>query len=98
MSLMSYVLFNSTVVISQLPRQVLSVTMVIRPYKLSEQGEITKRVTSIKEMARMDVLYSDKTLNRLTVDKLSLRSVFTTNFKLSYFKSLKFSFRFILYR
>ena len=73
MSLMSYVLFNSTVVISQLSRHVLSVTMAIRSYKLSEQGAITKRMTAIEEMAGMDVLCSDKTgtltLNKLTVDK-----------------------------
>ncbi|CAG7893946.1 unnamed protein product, partial [Brassica rapa] len=52
---------------------VLSVTMAIGSHRLSQQGAITKRMTSIEEMAGMDVLCSDKigtlTLNKLTVDK-----------------------------
>ncbi|KAI8025579.1 Plasma membrane ATPase 1 [Camellia lanceoleosa] len=52
---------------------VLSVTMAIGSHRLAQQGAITKRMTSIKEMAGMDVLCSDKvgtlTLNRLTIDK-----------------------------
>ncbi|KAL4300259.1 hypothetical protein AHAS_Ahas17G0183000 [Arachis hypogaea] len=52
---------------------VLSVTMAIGSHKLSQQGAITKRMTAMEEMARMDVLCSDKTgtltLNKLTVDK-----------------------------
>ncbi|KAH9665531.1 ATPase 10 plasma membrane-type [Citrus sinensis] len=63
---------------------VLSVTLAIASYRLSQlvqisiptesynTGAITKRMTKIEEMARMDVLYSVKTaaitLNRLTVD------------------------------
>ncbi|XP_052300256.1 ATPase 10, plasma membrane-type-like isoform X3 [Citrus sinensis] len=51
---------------------VLSVTLAIASYRLSQLGAITKRMTKIEEMARMDVLYSVKTaaitLNRLTVD------------------------------
>ncbi|XP_048611809.1 ATPase 9, plasma membrane-type-like [Brassica napus] len=52
---------------------VLSVTMAIGSHHLSQQGAITKRMTSIEEMAGMAVLCSDKigtlTLNKLTVDK-----------------------------
>ncbi|XP_047341253.1 ATPase 4, plasma membrane-type-like [Impatiens glandulifera] len=52
---------------------VLSVTMTIGSHRLSQQGAITKRMTTIEEMAGMDVLCSDKTgtltLNKLTVDK-----------------------------
>ncbi|KAH1161871.1 hypothetical protein GYH30_000658 [Glycine max] len=52
---------------------VLSVTMAIGSHRLSQQGAITKRMTSIEEMAGMDVLCNDKTgtltLNKLTVDK-----------------------------
>jgi H+-transporting ATPase len=52
---------------------VLSVTMAIGSHKLSKQGDITKRMTSIEEMAGMEVLHSDKTgtltLNKLTVGK-----------------------------
>ncbi|GFS33941.1 adaptin family protein [Actinidia rufa] len=51
----------------------LSVTMAIDSHHLSQQGAITKRMTTIEEMAGMDVLCSDKTgtltLNRLTVGK-----------------------------
>ncbi|XP_047336881.1 ATPase 4, plasma membrane-type-like [Impatiens glandulifera] len=51
---------------------VLSVTMTIDSHCLSA-GEITKRMTTIEEMACMDVLCSDKTgtltLNKLTVDR-----------------------------
>ncbi|XP_021761848.1 ATPase 10, plasma membrane-type-like [Chenopodium quinoa] len=58
---------------------VLSVTLAIGSHRLSQQGAITKRMTSIEEMAGMDVLCSDKTgtltLNRLTVDR-SLIEVF----------------------
>lgn len=48
---------------------VLSVTMAIGSHRLSQQGAITKRMTAIEEMAGMDVLCSDKTLNKLSVDK-----------------------------
>jgi H+-transporting ATPase len=52
---------------------VLSVTMAIGSHRLSQQGAITKRMTSIKEMAGMEVLCSDKTgtltLNKITVGK-----------------------------
>ncbi|KAG6421481.1 hypothetical protein SASPL_118034 [Salvia splendens] len=45
--------------------------MAIGSHRLSQQGAITKRMTAIEEMARMDVLCCDKTgtltLNRLTV-------------------------------
>ncbi|KAL2321844.1 hypothetical protein Fmac_026223 [Flemingia macrophylla] len=58
---------------------VLSVTMAIGSHKLFEQGAITKRMTAIEEMARMDVLCSDKTdtltLNKLTVDKSLVESM-----------------------
>ena len=51
---------------------VLSLTMAIGSHK-SEQGAITKRMTTIEEMAGMDVVCSDKTgtltLNKLTADK-----------------------------
>ncbi|GLU01143.1 hypothetical protein SLE2022_184680 [Rubroshorea leprosula] len=51
----------------------LSVTMAIGSQRLSQQGAITKRRTAIEEMARMDVLCSDKTgtltLNKLTVER-----------------------------
>ncbi|KAI3984484.1 hypothetical protein MKX01_033977 [Papaver californicum] len=61
---------------------VLSVTLAIGSHRLSQQGAITKRMTSIEEMAGMDVLCSDKTgtltLNRLTVDR-SLIEVFNKN-------------------
>ncbi|KAF7140039.1 hypothetical protein RHSIM_Rhsim06G0128800 [Rhododendron simsii] len=60
---------------------VLSVTLAIGSHRLSQQVQlliaieaITKRMTAIEEMARMDVLCSDKTgtltLNRLTVDQI----------------------------
>jgi len=59
----------------------LSVTMAIGSYRLSEQGAITKRMTAIEEMAGMDVLCSDKTgtltLNKLSVDR-SLVEIFAT--------------------
>ncbi|GLU01152.1 hypothetical protein SLE2022_184760 [Rubroshorea leprosula] len=52
---------------------VLSATMAIGSQRLSQQGAITKRRTAIEEMARMDVLCSDKTgtltLNKLTVER-----------------------------
>ncbi|KAL9460650.1 hypothetical protein AB3S75_003783 [Citrus x aurantiifolia] len=52
---------------------VLSITLAIASYRLSQRGAITKRMTAIEEMARMDVLCSVKTaaltLNRLTVDR-----------------------------
>ncbi|GLU05536.1 hypothetical protein SLE2022_226330 [Rubroshorea leprosula] len=52
---------------------VLSVTMPIGSHHLSQQGAITKRMTAVEEMARMDALCSDKmgtlTLNKLTADK-----------------------------
>ncbi|GKV50368.1 hypothetical protein SLEP1_g57075 [Rubroshorea leprosula] len=52
---------------------VLSATMSIGSQRLSQQGAITKRRTAIEEMARMDVLCSDKTgtltLNKLTVER-----------------------------
>ncbi|WZY77304.1 hypothetical protein YC2023_023688 [Brassica napus] len=52
---------------------VLSVTMAIGSHHLSQQGAITKRMTSIEEMDGMDVLSSDKIgtliLNKLTVGK-----------------------------
>ncbi|RZB69036.1 Plasma membrane ATPase, partial [Glycine soja] len=52
---------------------VLSITMAICFHRLSQQGAITKCITTIEEMAGMDVLCSDKirtlTLNKLSVDK-----------------------------
>ncbi|CAL5359613.1 unnamed protein product [Camellia sinensis] len=52
---------------------VLSITLAIGSHRLSQQGAIAKRMTSIEEMAGMDVLRSDKTrtltLNRLTIDQ-----------------------------
>ncbi|KAE8661840.1 Plasma membrane ATPase 1 [Hibiscus syriacus] len=61
---------------------VLSVIMAIVSRRLSQQGAITKRMTTIEEMSGMDVLCSDKigtlTLNKLTVDK-SLIEVFVNN-------------------
>ncbi|KAJ1422494.1 P-type ATPase [Sesbania bispinosa] len=48
---------------------VLSVTMAIGSHRLSEQGAITKRMTTIEEMEGMDVLCSDKT-GTLTLNKL----------------------------
>ncbi|GKU87496.1 hypothetical protein SLEP1_g1890 [Rubroshorea leprosula] len=52
---------------------VLSAPMAIGSQRLSQQGAITKRRTAIEEMARMDVLCSDKTgtltLNKLTVER-----------------------------
>ncbi|GLU01156.1 hypothetical protein SLE2022_184800 [Rubroshorea leprosula] len=57
----------------------LSVTMAIGSQRLSQQGAITKRRTAIEELARMDVLCSDKTgtltLNKLTVER-NLTEVF----------------------
>jgi len=62
---------------------VLSVTMAIGSHRLSQQGAITKWMTSIEEMARMDVLCIDKTgtltLNKLTVDK-NIIEVFTKGY------------------
>lgn len=40
---------------------ILSVTMAIGSHRISQQGAITKRMTTIEEMAGMDVLCSDKT-------------------------------------
>ncbi|GMH20353.1 hypothetical protein Nepgr_022194 [Nepenthes gracilis] len=61
---------------------VLSVTMTIEFYHLTEQGGITKSMTAIKKMAGMDVLCGNKTgtlnLNKLTVDK-SLIEVYPKN-------------------
>nr|P15718.1 RecName: Full=Putative Pol polyprotein from transposon element Bs1; Short=ORF 1 [Zea mays]AAA66269.1 unknown protein [Zea mays]CAA34210.1 unnamed protein product [Zea mays] len=58
---------------------VLSVTMSIGAYRLAQQGAITKRMTTIEEMAGMDVPCSDKTgtlpWTKLTVIK-SLVDVF----------------------
>eukprot|EP00873_Tetraselmis_striata_P006578 jgi/Tetstr1/426842/TSEL_017057.t1 len=55
---------------------VLSVTLALGAYKLAEKGAIVSRLTSIEEMAGMDVLCSDKTgtltLNKLSVDKTNL--------------------------
>ncbi|PKH63905.1 hypothetical protein CRG98_050234, partial [Punica granatum] len=52
---------------------VLAVTMAIGCHRLSQQGAITTRITAYEDMARMDVLCSDKTgpltLNKLSVDK-----------------------------
>ncbi|KAI8032658.1 ATPase 6, plasma membrane-type [Camellia lanceoleosa] len=52
---------------------VLSVRLASGSHRLSQQGAIMKRMTAIEEMARMDVLRSDKTrtltLNRLTIDQ-----------------------------
>ncbi|KAJ9682520.1 hypothetical protein PVL29_018439 [Vitis rotundifolia] len=52
---------------------ILSITMAIGSHRLFQQGAITKRMTTIEEIAGMDVLYSDKTgtltLNKLTVDR-----------------------------
>ncbi|WVZ55310.1 LOW QUALITY PROTEIN: hypothetical protein U9M48_005984 [Paspalum notatum var. saurae] len=52
---------------------VLSVTMAIGSHSLALKGAITKRMTTIEEMAGMDVLCSDKTgtltLNKLSVDR-----------------------------
>ncbi|GKU87492.1 hypothetical protein SLEP1_g1886 [Rubroshorea leprosula] len=57
----------------------LSVTMATGSQRLSQQGAITKRRTAIEELARMDVLCSDKTgtltLNKLTVER-NLTEVF----------------------
>ncbi|WVZ14422.1 hypothetical protein V8G54_011988 [Vigna mungo] len=51
-------------------------------HRLSQQGAITKRMTVIEEIARMDVLCSDKTstltLNKLSVDK-NIFQVFVEN-------------------
>ncbi|CAI9760592.1 unnamed protein product [Fraxinus pennsylvanica] len=49
---------------------VLSVTTDIGSHQLSQKGTITNRITAIEEMARMDVLCSDKT-GILTINKLS---------------------------
>lgn len=55
---------------------VLSVTLALGAYKLAEKGAIVSRLTSIEEMAGMDMLCSDKTgtltLNKLSVDKTNL--------------------------
>ncbi|GLU01148.1 hypothetical protein SLE2022_184720 [Rubroshorea leprosula] len=51
---------------------VLSATMSIGSQRLSQQGAITKRRTAIEEMARMDVLCSDKT-GTLTLNKLTVK-------------------------
>ncbi|KAI8018273.1 Plasma membrane ATPase 4 [Camellia lanceoleosa] len=60
---------------------VLSVTLAIGSHRLSQQGAITKRMTTIEEIARMDVLRSDKTrtftLNHLTVDRNLIESIKT---------------------
>ncbi|GFZ11969.1 H[+]-ATPase 11 [Actinidia rufa] len=57
----------------------LSVSMAIGSHRLSQQVAITKRMTTIKEMAGMDVLCGDKTgtmtLNRLTVGKSLTESI-----------------------
>jgi H+-transporting ATPase len=62
---------------------VLSVTMAIGSHRLAQQGAITKRMTTIEEMAGMNVLCSDKTgtltLNKLTVDK-NIIEVFTKGY------------------
>ncbi|KAF7825075.1 plasma membrane ATPase 1 [Senna tora] len=59
---------------------ILFVIMAIGSHQLSQQGAITKRMTAIEEMARMDVLCSDKTctltFNKLTVNK-NMIEVFT---------------------
>ncbi|KAL8530044.1 hypothetical protein ACS0TY_007212 [Phlomoides rotata] len=59
---------------------VLSVTMPIGLYRSSQQGAITKRMTTIEEMSGMDVVCINKTrtltLNKLTIDK-NLIKVFT---------------------
>ncbi|GMH15990.1 hypothetical protein Nepgr_017831 [Nepenthes gracilis] len=61
---------------------VLSATLTIEFYRLTEHGAITKRMTTIKKMAGMDVLCGNKTgtltLNKLTVDK-SLIKVYPKN-------------------
>ncbi|GMH17032.1 hypothetical protein Nepgr_018873 [Nepenthes gracilis] len=61
---------------------VLSVTMIVEFHYLTEQGAITKRMTTIKKMAGMEVLCGNKTgaltLNKLTVDK-SLIEVYPKN-------------------
>ncbi|GFZ11972.1 H[+]-ATPase 11 [Actinidia rufa] len=57
----------------------LSISMAIGSHRLSQQVAITKRMTTIKEMAGMDVLCGDKTgtmtLNRLTVGKSLTESI-----------------------
>jgi H+-transporting ATPase len=62
---------------------VLSVTMAIGSHRLAQQGAITKRMTTIEEMAGMNVLCSDKTgtltLNKLIVDK-NIIEVFTKGY------------------
>ncbi|GMH29601.1 hypothetical protein Nepgr_031444 [Nepenthes gracilis] len=61
---------------------VLSVTITIEFHRLTEQGAVTKRMTTIKNLAGMDVLCGNKigtlTLNKLTVDK-SLIEVYPRN-------------------
>lgn len=52
---------------------VLSVTMAVGLHSLVKQGAIVKHMIAIEEMARMDILCSDKigtlTSNHITIDK-----------------------------
>lgn len=50
---------------------ILLVTMAIGSRRLSEQGAITKKMSAIGKMARMDVLCIDK-IGMLTINKLSV--------------------------